>query len=228
MTPILSVIIPVFEEAGTIHRTLSCLVAETSRFRAETIIVDGDPQGSTISVIKPRSLTTLVGPKGRGPQMNAGARVARGTLLLFLHADTLLPRGALRAATRTCARPGIAGGAFSLGIDHLGQIFRWIEVTANLRARLTRIPYGDQAIFLRRAVFESMGGFKEIPIMEDIDLMQRLKRAGHRVAILPERVRTSPRRWETEGPVFCTIRNTLLSTLYFSGIPAEQLKRFYP
>lgn len=159
--------------------------------------------------------------------MNAGAARASGEVLLFLHADTQLPRKAFFVISNAMADARIAGGAFDLAIDSPRPIFRVMERTASRRSRLTRIPYGDQAIFLRRSVFAALGGYREIPLMEDVDLMVRLRRAGQRIHILPDRVRTSPRRWERDGVLFGTLRNWTLVTLYALGVSPDRLVRFY-
>ena len=122
---------------------------------------------------------------------------------------------------------GCVGGAFDLRIDSRRIVFRVIETIASLRSRLTRIPYGDQAMFIRASYFRTLGGFKEIPIMEDVDLMQRIKRNGKRIAIFREPVITSARRWEREGPGFGTLRNWFLMALYLCGVAPERLARFY-
>lgn len=228
MPPTFSVIIPVFREHRIINRTIARLQAVLTDFSTEIIVVDGDAGGSTIRRITSPDVQTYIGPKGRGPQMNAGAAASAGRILVFVHADTLLPEDAGQWMIETLDRRGISGGAFALGVDNPRRIYRWIETMVRLRSRLTKIPYGDQAVFIRRSVFFTIGGFTDLAIMEDIDLMQRLKKAGCRIALVPRRVRTSSRRWEKEGPVFCTIRNTLLSSLFYAGVPAEKLKRLYP
>ncbi len=224
----ISVIIPVYREMNIIGQTLSALDAALAGQGAEVIVADGDPAGSTIETLARPDIRTIVAPKGRGPQMSAGAAAATGSILLFLHADTRLPAGAADLIRSAAAKPGISGGAFSLGIRNDRQIYRWIETVATLRTRISRIPYGDQAIFIKRSVFYDLGGYAPIAIMEDIELMRRLKRANKRIRLLPQRVETSSRRWETEGPVFCTLRNTLLSWLYYAGVPAKKLVSFYP
>jgi hypothetical protein len=121
----------------------------------------------------------------------------------------------------------VVAGAFDLGIRSGRPVFRLIETAASLRSRITRVPYGDQAIFIRKDYFHATEGFREIPLMEDVELMRRIRKAGDRISIIPERVRTSPRRWEKEGVLFCTLRNWTLITLYFLGVPPEKLARFY-
>lgn len=119
------------------------------------------------------------------------------------------------------------GGAFDLGIESDRFAFRIIEIMGSLRSRLTRLPYGDQAIFIRADFFRKIGGFKEIPLMEDVELMQRIKNNEAQIIILKDRVLTSPRRWEKEGIIFCTLRNWLLAILFSLGIKPEILARFY-
>lgn len=223
----ISVIIPVFNEARLIQRTLDHLDGLDGSDALEIIVVDGSRDRNTLQAVRHRRITALTAPRGRGIQMNTGARQATGAIFLFLHADTLLPPDALHRIGETCRRPGIAGGAFDLMIDDPGRIFRIIERTASLRSRLTRIPYGDQAIFLNRWCFERMGGYREIPIMEDVDLMRRIRQARREIMILPRKVRTSPRRWRKEGVYYTTLRNWMLVTLFLAGVSPERLARFY-
>jgi hypothetical protein len=122
----------------------------------------------------------------------------------------------------------IVGGAFDLSIDQPGMFFRLIEKVACLRSRITRIPYGDQAIFVRRDYFVSVGGFKPVPLMEDVDLMMRIRRRGDRIFITREKVKTSARRWAEEGAIRCTLRNWAVMLLYLTGVPPHKLVRWYP
>ncbi len=159
--------------------------------------------------------------------MNCGAAKSSGDILIFLHADTCLPGNALKKIATLMEDKIIIGGAFDLGIDSERFAFRVIEKMACWRSRLTRIPYGDQAIFIRRDYFQSLGGFKDIPIMEDVELMRKIKHRRGKINILKDKVKTSPRRWETEGVVFCTLRNWFLITLYLLGAKPETLAKFY-
>jgi rSAM/selenodomain-associated transferase 2 len=225
-TPI-SVIVPVYREAAVINLTLADLPAPSPAVPIEIIVVDGHPAGTTLEVIARSDVRKVIGPRGRGPQMNRGAALANGAVLLFLHADTLLPANAFARIAEALAGSGAVGGAFGLGIRSPRAAFRVIEAAVALRSRLTRIPYGDQGIFLKRRFFNALGGFMDIPIMEDVELMRRVKRSGHRLVFLPHRVQTSARRWEREGIVFCTLRNWLLMTLFLCGAPPRRLARFY-
>jgi rSAM/selenodomain-associated transferase 2 len=222
-----SIIIPVLHEAAIINQAIEHVYSIGKGFDLEIIVVDGDRGGSTINVVTNKHVITLTSPKGRGIQLNRGASVARGDILLFLHIDTELPADALRTIACITENGQYIGGAFDLGIQSGSHIFRLIERMVYIRTRLTGIPYGDQAIFMRKDFFETMKGFKEIPIMEDVELMRRLKERGHRICIIPQKVKTSPRRWEKEGVLYCTLRNWILISLYFLGIKPEKLVKWY-
>jgi rSAM/selenodomain-associated transferase 2 len=224
--PFISIIIPVFAEPA-IGQTLAHLQTLSHFDAAEVIVVDGDAQATTLARIKQDDIIKLKAPKGRGIQMNAGAHGARGRYLLFLHADTRLPTSALPVVMATLTRPLIVAGAFDLGIDSPKPIYRIIEQSASMRSRLTRLPYGDQALFFDRRFFLRLGGYSNIPLMEDVEIMGRVKRSGGRIHIVADRVQTSARRWEREGIIFCTLRNWLLLSLYAWGISPERLARYY-
>jgi rSAM/selenodomain-associated transferase 2 len=218
-----SVIIPVFNEAAVIGRTLG----QFSDMPHEIILVDGDTSGSTLKAVTTPNVITAVAPKGRGAQMNHGAELATGDVLLFLHAATLLPPGALPIVTATLAGTSAQWGAFDLGIASNRAPYRLIEAAVRIRTAITRIPYGDQAIFLTRDLFHRTGGYPQIPIMEDVALMRRIKKIGAAGCRIPEKVSTSPRRWETEGIIQCTLRNWLLVTCYFLGARPGTLAKYY-
>jgi len=246
----LSVIIPVYREEARINALLAHLAKipppggpETGGERGgvEIIVVDGDPERHTLAAMSQdapgQAPVKLPSDKGRARQMNAGAAAAHGDALLFLHADTRLPPDAFaRIEHALYSKPGeaeIHGGAFALRItpDHGGPPgpgLRGIAWAACLRARLTRAPFGDQGIFLRRSAFEALGGFADIPLMEDLEFMTRLRRRGLPITILSARVDTSARRWEAEGLLRCTGRNVLLRACYHLGVSPQRLARFYP
>lgn len=159
--------------------------------------------------------------------MNVGASHARGDILLFLHADTRLPREAFSLIRESLRDLSISGGAFRLAIDSPDPRLRLIARLTTLRSRITRIPFGDQAVFIRKIVFDALGGYREIPVMEDLDLMRRLRVARYPVAILPLAVFTSSRRWEREGIVLGTLRNWVLRGLYYIGVPPFVLAAWY-
>ena len=223
----ISVIIPVYCEEAIINRTIEAVRRLGGGETAEIVVVDGETEGETLATIRDTAVRKVSSEKGRGRQMNRGAAVATGDVLLFLHADTVLPPAAFERIADAMRDEGCTGGAFDLRIDSPRSGFRVIETVANLRSRLTRIPYGDQAIFLRASCFRTLRGFREIPIMEDVDLMRRVKRKNWRIVIFREPVTTSARRWEKEGLVSGTLRNWFLMTLYLCGVAPERLARFY-
>ena len=159
--------------------------------------------------------------------MNEGAALAEGNTLLFLHVDTRLPKDALGLIGSVMENNRYVAGAFDLGIKSSKPIFRIIERAASLRSRVTRIPFGDQGIFIRKDYFMKVGGYREIPVMEDVEIMDRIKKQGGRIYIIPRKVSTDSRRWEQEGVVRCTLRNWMLQILYFLGVSPHKLARFY-
>jgi len=160
--------------------------------------------------------------------MNLGAAHALGDILIFLHADTRLPATALARIQETLQDPRLVGGAFSLQIDSPRFLLKMTAVFSTLRSRMTRAPYGDQAIFLRKSYFDSIGGYRDLPLMEDVELMRRIKKHKNDIIILPDFVITSDRRWNQEGLLYTAFRDTLIIFLYWCGMPAEKLARFYP
>ena len=222
-----SVIIPVFCEPAVINGAIETVRLRRGGETAEIIVVDGQAEGETVAAIRDNAVLKLHSEKGRGGQLNRGAAIATGDVLLLLHADTVLPTAAFERIAEAMRDEGCVGGAFDLRIDSPRAAFRVIETVASLRSRLTRIPYGDQAIFIRASCFRTLGGFREIPIMEDVDLMRRVKRKGWKITIFREPVITSARRWEKEGLLFGTLRNWFLVTLYLCGVAPERLARFY-
>jgi uncharacterized protein len=228
-SPWLSIIVPVFNEGERIQACLQSLSQVAGNSLYEVIVVDGDAAGSTLQYLskeKP-TLKGVIGPLGRGVQMNAGAKVARGNVLLFLHVDAQLPESAFAQIQSVLAEKEVSGGAFDLAIDATGWVYSLISQVASWRSRLTRIPYGDQAIFLRRSVFEVVGGYPDSLIMEDVALMQKLKRQGYQIRFIRDQVTVSARRWQQEGILRCTMRNWILMTLYLTGVSTERLSRWY-
>lgn len=222
-----SVVIPVLDEADIINETIAEVYHIGEGFDIEVIVVDGDPHGGTISAITDERTIRLTSERGRGVQINRGASVAQGDVFVFLHADTHLPPNAFESIVRLLEQNDVVGGAFDLGINSDNLLYRIIERAVDIRTRVTKIPFGDQAIFMRRDLFEKVGGFSGIPIMEDVDLMRRIKRYGYKTCIIPQRVQTSARRWEREGILRCTMRNWMLVGLYLLGVSPERLARFY-
>ncbi len=222
-----SIIIPALNESSIINHTVEHLYRIGSGFDMEVIVIDGDKEEGTINVLRNNEVIKGVSARGRGKQMNKGASIAKGEILLFLHTDTELPENALRTISSVMDDKRYAGGAFDLGIDSGRPVFRLLVWLVYLRTRLTRIPYGDQAIFIRKGVFDKMNGFSETPVMEDVEFMKRMKISGHKILIIPQKVKTSPRRWEKEGVLYCTVRNWTLRGLYHLGVKPDKLVRFY-
>jgi rSAM/selenodomain-associated transferase 2 len=222
-----SIIIPVYHEADIIVPMISALKGLNGNPGVEIIVVDGDPDGSTIRDVRDACVKTLLAGKGRASQMNRGAAAAKGDILLFLHADTCLPPNALQHILEIFRDRRIIGGSFDLGIQSEKKAYRLIEKMVYYRTRLTKMPYGDQAIFIFRKCFLKLGGFKEIPIMEDIELMRRIKAQRYRIGVIPHPVRTDPRRWEKEGIIYCTLRNWTLAVLFLLGVSPEKLAGYY-
>ena len=223
MRSTLSVIIPTLNEERLLPATLEGLVATSD---CEVIVSDGGSSDATREIALQRGCTVLLGPPGRGRQMNAGAARAAGGLLLFLHADTRLPAGFVAMVEEALLGRGVSGGAFSLAIDRHRPSLAAIALGANLRSRLLRLPYGDQALFTTARTFHSLGGFPETPIMEDVLFVNKLRRIG-RIRILPNQVTTSARRWERLGVIRTTLRNQLILIGYGLGVPTTTLAAWY-
>lgn len=222
-----SIIIPVLHEVEHINALLEHLSHQESEERYEVIVVDGGLNRETINAINYDGTISIGSEEGRARQMNAGAKIAQGEILIFLHADTQLPQGALRLISSALKQNQYVGGSFDLGIDSERFALKGVAYFANLRSRLTCIPYGDQAIFVRKDYFREIGGYREIPFMEDVELMRRIKKRGDKICILSQQVSTSSRRWERESILYCTVRNWVLTFLYFLGVSTETLAKFY-
>jgi rSAM/selenodomain-associated transferase 2 len=208
-----SVIVPTLNEERTIASTLRGLLEQGA---PEVIVVDGGSRDRTLALAEPFANRILTGEAGIARQLNRGAREATGEVLLFHFADLRLPEGGLGMIGRTLARPGVVGGAFSLGFDSPRLAFRIIAWGANVRNRLGFGPFGDQAIFVRRDTFERLGGFEPDEAFEDLDLVRRLKREGRFVIVRPP-VRSSVRRWERDGLLATTLGHWRASFHYLLG-----------
>lgn len=226
--PRLSVILPVLDEEARIGRRLDELAAMPGI--DEIVVVDGGSRDRSQEIVTahPASQLRLVSaPRGRARQMNAGARAARGSVLLFLHADSQLPLDAVHWVERTLAAPDTVAGAFRtwhVADTEPGRRAPWLHL-ADLRSRLSRTPYGDQALFVRRNVFESLGGFAPVELMEDLELSRRLRRAG-RIRIAPASVKVSGRRFLAH-PLRDTLIVNAFPLLYRIGVPPALLARAY-
>ena len=220
MVPV-SIVIPVYRDTEALVRTLGA----TDWSSAEVIVVatPEDPTLAALRLARP-DIVWLEAPRGRARQMNAGAAAARGDWLLFLHADSRLPSGWRDAIEQAHRGGSFVAGCYRFALDSASAFARVIEFGVWLRVGLLELPYGDQALFVRRERFEAVGGFTDIPIMEDVDFVRRMHREGalFRSSL---RVVTSARRWERDGWVGRTLRHLLLISLYYCGVPAARLAR---
>jgi hypothetical protein len=220
--PKISIIIPTLNEEENIAQ---CLASTQNASNAERIVVDGGSRDRTVEIALACGAKVLTSPAGRAQQMNVGAEAALGDLFLFLHADTRLPEKFDGWVREILARPGIAAGAFKFRLDVSSRSLQIIERVANWRSRRLQMPYGDQAIFIRSALFREIGGFLEMPIMEDFELIRRLKRKG-RILTLPQPAITSARRWSMLGIWKTTLINELVVIAYYLGISPSRIHRF--
>jgi rSAM/selenodomain-associated transferase 2 len=221
----LSIVVPVLNEAAGIVDTLRALAPLRAR-GVEVVVADGGSTDRTAALAAPWADQVLHAPRGRARQMNAGAAAARGSALLFLHADTQLPPDADRHVLAALAA-GAGWGRFDVRISGRHPMLRVVAAAMNLRSRITRIATGDQALFLQRSLFDAMGGFPEQPLMEDIELCRRLRQAQARPACLRQRVTTSGRRWETHGVWRTILLMWRLRWRYWRGTPAAALAPLY-
>ncbi len=216
---LISVVIPTLDEEPVVAEAIRSV-----RAQAEVLVVDGGSADGTRRVARAEGARVLECAPGRGAQLALGAREARGDWIVFLHADTRLEAGwAEELRTLPAA---VVGGAFRFAVDSGRRSYRLVEAGVSLRCRLFHLPYGDQAIFVRRGIPEIIGGIPPLPLMEDVALVQRLRRAGP-LAFPAARAFTSPRQWEDRGIVATTLRNWWLFGRYVGGAPPETLARHY-
>ena len=232
----LSIVVPMLNEAAALPGLLAHLGGWRER-GCEVVLVDGGSDDGSVAIARAAGFRVIAAERGRARQMNAGARVCSGAILLFLHADTRLPEaadvmvraalaGASPAQPPQAAADTPAWGRFDVQIDGRPHMLRVVSALMNLRSRLSGIATGDQAIFVRREVFEAAGGFPDQPLMEDIELSRRLLRVS-RPACLRARVRTSGRRWEQRGVWRTILLMWRLRWAYWRGVPAERLAEAY-
>ncbi len=193
----------------------------------EIIVSDGGSIDRTCRVAGKYTNKVIRGERGRGVQLNAGAALATGDILWFLHADSIPPDNFKYHIVNTLEKPGVAGGAFTLEIDSNLSSLKFITKVVSLRSMISRIPYGDQGLFVKKEVFEKINRYKNIPLMEDIDFGMRLKKEG-RIEILKQRIKTCARAWERDGVLRTTLRNWVYVTLFFMGYSPQKLyERYY-
>jgi hypothetical protein len=218
-----SVVIPALNEAEQLPATLAAVQRDAPH---EIVVVDGGSTDLSAGIARAHDAIALVAPRGRAVQLNAGAAVATGEYLLFLHADTLPPAGYPALVRAALADPAVAGGAFEFAIAGNFPGRRVIERGTNWRSRWRQRPYGDQGIFVRRDTFFQVGGFPPWPIMEDDGFVRRLRRLG-RIAIAPAPALTSGRRWATRGALRTTLLNQCIVLGFRLGVPPDRLARWY-
>ncbi len=219
----ISIVIPVLNEEKSIAETVAALMPLKPH---ELIIVDGGSSDRTHEICNRLAVTVFSSPRGRGLQMNHGARQATGDVLLFLHADTRLPGSSIDDIRGALRNPKCVGGRFDVQLDGVHWMLGVIGAMISMRSRMSRVATGDQGIFVRRGIFAELGGYPDIPLMEDVAFSRALKRRGA-VACLHSRVITSARRWEKEGIWRTILKMWLLKLLYLVGVSPVRLKRYY-
>lgn len=220
-----SIILPVLNEEAVLERSLSHLARVGMSYDYEVVLVDGGSQDQTQSIAR-RFGRVIQAPRGRAIQMNKGAEIASGEIYLFLHADTLLPANAFAAIERACASREVVGGAFHLAFDCNTLAYRLVALATNLRSQWRGIFTGDQGLFVRADSFKAIGGFPEIALMEDLEIVTRLRQRG-KVVLLPDAATTSARRHQKLGLARSVLFMWYLRTLYACGVSPEQLQRQY-
>lgn len=223
----ISIVIPVLHEGRYINSLIDKLRSLKYFGDTEIIVVDGSETSDTLKAINRSGIVKLSSPPGRGTQMNEGARRARGTVLVFLHADTFLPLNGIEIIRNTMEDRRYCAGAFGLQIPDSPLRIRALVPINVIRSRITRIPYGDQAIFFRRSSFFDLGGFWEEGILEDIDLMRRARKRGMKARILREKATTSGRRFNDRGPLRTVMKNIVIVIAYYLGVDPGRLARSY-
>ena len=218
----ISVIIPILNEAKILEKTLSQLQPELGSH--ELIVVDGGSTDASVRIAESYG-KVVVSERGRAKQLNTGATVATGDILIFLHADIWLEPGALTAVA-TAISSGYVGGGFRQKIDGKNILYRLIEIAGDIRGRSLKVFYGDSGIFLARTAFQKIGGFPAVPILEEMEFSKGLRQLGKTTLLAPY-IHISARRWEARGIVRTTLNNWLITLLYFLGVSPEKLARLY-
>lgn len=219
----ISIIIPTLNESKNIKATLDSTQAARN---VEVIVVDGGSEDNTIDIAESLGVKVIAGYQNRACQMNAGAMNATGDILLFLHADTLLPVNFDAMIRNALQQPQIVAGAFALRINSPQAGLRLVEWGVKWRSKWLQMPYGDQGIFITKEKFHDVGGFPELPIMEDFELIRHLKTAG-KIAFVPVPVITSPRRWLKKGILQTTLINQFVIIAYFLGVSPQKIRSWY-
>lgn len=222
--PGISVIVPVLNDADSLDSLLWQLREISPDL--EIVVADGGKSKDARDVCGRYGALWTDSRRGRAVQMNRGAARSSGRILWFLHADTIIHPSSLDVIRSTLEDPGTVGGAFRFRLHQRHWYASLLDLGVNLRSGRLKLPYGDQGFFVRRTVFESMGGYREIPFMEDVEFIRRLPRYGE-VAILKVPIGVSSRRWEREGFFYTTIRNWLVTVAFLRGVPPDRLMKYY-
>jgi rSAM/selenodomain-associated transferase 2 len=220
----LSVIVPMLNESPRIAGTLNAI--RRAAPDAEIIVVDGGSSDASVAIARPLCNVLINASRSRARQMNVGARASHGDGLVFVHADTTVPSTFAADIAAALSDPAVVGGRFDVRLDLIALPYRIIGAMISLRSRISRTGTGDQAIFVRRDVFDRLGGFPDLELCEDLEFSRRLKHAG-RIACLRTRVTTSARRWNRDGLVRTVIRMWTIRAMYLMGVPPARLKRMY-
>jgi rSAM/selenodomain-associated transferase 2 len=220
-----SIIMPVLNEAATLESHLAHIIRQCTHLDYELLIVDGGSSDDTVAIAE-RYGRVICSPRGRALQMNAGATAASGDVLLFPHADTTLPENAFNAIEQTLASLNVVGGAFRLCFNCNRWPYRLVAFTTNLRSQIRTLFTGDQAYFIRATSFRAVGGYPDQPLMEDLEIITRLRKIG-KVVLLPQYVTTSARRHEKMGLLRCVLFMWYLRTLYKFGVSPARLQQMY-
>ena len=218
-----TVIIPAVNEELSIEAAIKSAQSDSS---AEIIVADGGSGDKTVSIARELGARIVSAPRGRGVQMNAGVLAASGDILVFLHADTILPPDYIKEVRKALGCPKVAAGAFTLSIEGKDKALQLVEKGVDIRSRYFRAPYGDQALFMTKSIFNRAGGYSDMPIMEDLALVKQLRRMG-KIRISDKTVITSGRRWEAMGVLKTTVTNQLMLAGYQVGVPIEHLASYY-
>lgn len=219
----ISIIIPVLNEARNIKQAVASTQPSTN---VEVIVVDGGSNDGTVEIAESLGVKLISAPRGRAAQMNAGALAASGEILLFLHADSRLSAGFDIMVRTALQQPGVVAGAFAVQIDAQLWSLRLVEWGVNWRSRFLQMPYGDQAIFVTKQIFHGIGKFPEIPIMEDFELIRRLRRTG-KITIIHVPILTSARRWLKNGVFKTTLTNQIIILAYLLGVSPKRIGTWF-
>ncbi len=222
--PLITIIIPVLNEAKFIEKCLSNLSVNE---QVEIIFVDGGSQDNTVNLIKKYNVMVIQSPIAqRSYQMNLGAEKAQGEILLFLHGDTILPANYWQLISQSLDNNEVIAGAFALKIDQQKLVFRLIEKMVNWRSSFWQLPYGDQGLFMQKKYFNQVNGFENLAIMEDFAMVKKLSKLG-KIDLIKNPVITSARRWQKLGILKTTLINQLIIIGYYLGIDNQKLAQFY-